>query len=198
MLAAGAEHMAVLDGERVCGMLSAADLLGLDARSPIALRHTILGAADEDALVRAAGAAAASCFCCCSRAGVPPRDLGRVLSLQHDAVVARLIDFSIARHGPAPLPWAWLDLGSAARREFTLASDQDNALAYATPEPGEAEAVDAYFERLGADVNDGLVRCGIGARQQRRAGRQPAVADVQGGVAADVRRVPAPSPTSRT
>ena len=48
----------VLDGERVCGMLSAADLLGLDARSPIALRHMLLGAPDEDALVRAAGAAA--------------------------------------------------------------------------------------------------------------------------------------------
>ena len=55
MLAAGAEHLAVLDGGQVSGMLSSADLLGLDARSPIALRHTILGAADEEALVRAAG-----------------------------------------------------------------------------------------------------------------------------------------------
>src|SRR5256714_4999224 len=95
-------------------------------------------------------------------AGVPSRDLGRVLSLQHDAVVARLIDFSIWRHGPAPAPWAFLDLGSAARREFTLSSDQDNALAYADPEPGQEEALDAYFARLGQDVNDGLARCGIG------------------------------------
>ena len=96
------------------------------------------------------------------RAGVPARELGRVLSLQHDTIVARLVDFSIWRAGPAPLAWAWLDLGSAARREFTLSSDQDNALAYADPEPGEEEAVDAYFERLGSDVNDGLARCGIG------------------------------------
>jgi CBS domain-containing protein len=84
------------------------------------------------------------------------------LSLQHDAVVARLIEFSIARHGDAPLPWAWLDLGSAARREFTLGSDQDNALAYAEPQPGTEEQVDAYFARLGSEVNDGMVRCGIG------------------------------------
>ncbi|MGZ4299635.1 MAG: putative nucleotidyltransferase substrate binding domain-containing protein, partial [Solirubrobacteraceae bacterium] len=78
---------------------------------------------------------------------------------------ARLIDFSIWTHGPAPLPWAWLDMGSAARREFTLASDQDNALAYARPAPGSPltpEAADAYFERLGRDVNTGLERCGIG------------------------------------
>ncbi|HYZ82677.1 MAG TPA: putative nucleotidyltransferase substrate binding domain-containing protein [Solirubrobacteraceae bacterium] len=164
MLAAGVEHMAVLDGDRICGVLSAADLLGLDAHSPIGLRHTILGAADIDVLVQAVSHLP-HLFLTLSRAGVPSRDLGRVLSLAHDAVVARLIDFSIWTHGPAPLPWAWLDMGSVARREFTLASDQDNALAYARPAPGSPltpEAADAYFERLGRDVNTGLERCGIG------------------------------------
>jgi CBS domain-containing protein len=161
MIAAGAEHMAVTDARGVCGILSATDLLGLDARSPIALRHMILGARDEDALVGATHELP-KLFLLLSRAGVPARDLGRVLSLQHDSITARLIDFSIWRREAAPVAWAWLDLGSAARREFTLSSDQDNALAYATPEPGQDEAVDAYFERLGADVNDGLARCGIG------------------------------------
>jgi CBS domain-containing protein len=161
MLAAGAEHVAVLDNGRVGGILSAADLLGLDARSPIALRHMILGAADEDELVRTV-AQLPKLFLLLVRAGVPPRYLGRVLSLQHDAVTARLIDFSIWRHGPAPQAWAWLDLGSAARREFTLSSDQDNGFAYADPDPGAEQETDAYFERLGQDVNDGLARCGIG------------------------------------
>jgi CBS domain-containing protein len=161
MLAAGAEHFVVLAGGEVRGMLSASDLLGLGVRSPSALRHAILGAADEDALVRATGELRAL-FLLLMRAGVPPRELGRVLSLQYDAITARLIDFSIERREPAPAAWAWLDLGSAARREFTLSSDQDNALAYATPEPGAEKAVDAYFERLGVDVNQGLVRCGIG------------------------------------
>jgi CBS domain-containing protein len=161
MLAAGSEHLAVLDGDRICGLLSATDLLGLDTRSPIALRHMLLGAPDEDTLARAAGEIP-KLFLLLSRAGVLPRDLSRVLSLQHDTVVDRLIDFSIRTRGPAPVPWAWLDLGSAARREFTLASDQDNALAYATVESAAASEVDAYFERLGADVNDGLARCGIG------------------------------------
>jgi CBS domain-containing protein len=161
MLASGSEHMAVLDGDRVCGLLSAADLIGLDARSPIALRHMILRASDEEELIRAVGHLP-RLFQLLERAGVPPPELGRVLSLQHDAVVARLVDFSIWSRSPAPVPWAWLDLGSAARREFTLASDQDNALAYSTPRPGEEAGVDAYFERLGSDVNEALVRCGIG------------------------------------
>ncbi len=161
MLTAGSEVVAVLDRGRVCGMLSAGDLLGLDARSPIALRHMILGAADEAALLEAVSHLP-RLFLLLVRARVPPQDLGRVLTLQHDAVVARLVDFSIWKNAPAPVPWAWLDLGSAARREFTLASDQDNALAYAKPDPGREDAVDAYFERLGCDVNDGLERCGIG------------------------------------
>jgi CBS domain-containing protein len=161
MLASGGEHVAVVEGERVCGMLAAADLLSLDARSPIALRHALLGASDEEALVRAA-AQIPNLFLLLIRAGVPPRELGRVLSLQHDTVVARLLDFSIARRGPAPVAWSWLDLGSAARREFTLASDQDNALAYADPQDGSEDTIDAYFAQLGRDVNDGLVRCGIG------------------------------------
>jgi CBS domain-containing protein len=161
MLAVGAEQVAVLDGERVCGVLSVADLVGLDARSPIALRHTILGAADEDGLVRAA-THLPQLFRLLLSAGVPSRDIGRVLSLQHDALTGRLIDFSLSKNGPAPLAWAWLDFGSAARREFTLSSDQDNALAYETPPAGEAQAVDAYFARLGREVNAGLARCGFG------------------------------------
>ncbi len=161
MLTSGAEHLVVLDGDGVCGLLSAGDLLGLEARSPIALRHMILDARDEEQLVRAVGNLP-ELFMLLMKAGVPSRELGRMLSLQHDAVVARLVDFSMLRHGPAPVPWAWLDLGSAARREFTLSSDQDNALAYATPDHGTEEAVDAYFAQLGADVNNGLARCGIG------------------------------------
>jgi len=161
MLAAGCEHLVVVNGDEICGLLSATDLLGLDTRSPIALRHMLLGASDEDSLVRAA-AEIPKLFLLLSRAGVLPRDLSRVLSLQHDTVVARLIDFSIWSRGPAPIAWAWLDLGSAARREFTLASDQDNALAYGNVEADAAASVDGYFERLGKDVNDGLARCGIG------------------------------------
>jgi CBS domain-containing protein len=157
MLAAGVEHMPVVEHGRICGMLSAADLLGLDAQGPIGLRHTILGAPDAAVLERAVSHLP-QLFLTLARAGVPSRDLGRVLSLQHDAVVARLIDFSIWRHGPAPEAWAWLDLGSAARREFTLSSDQDNGLAYA----GSGDDIDAYFARLGQEVNMGLARCGVG------------------------------------
>jgi CBS domain-containing protein len=161
MLAAATEHLAVLDSGRVCGVLSASDLLGLDARSPIALRHMILGATDEDRLIDVV-ARLPRFFLLLMKAGVHPDDVGRILTLQHDAVTARLINFAMWQAGEAPLAWAWLTLGSAARREFTLSSDQDNALAYANPPAGQETQVDAYFERIGSEVNRGLARCGIG------------------------------------
>ena len=157
MLDAGTDHIVVVDAaKRVLGVLSAADLAGLETRSPFALRHTILSARDEDELV-AAAQRLRPLFLALLDAGIGPLDVGRVLSLQVDSLTARLVELSIAMRGPAPAAWAWLALGSTARREFTLGSDQENALAY----DAEGEEVDAYFSGLGEDVTRGLARCGF-------------------------------------
>ncbi len=56
------------------------------------------------------------------------------------------------------MPFAWLAFGSGARSELTLASDQDNGLAYAdTDDP----AVDDYFRVVAEEVTEGLQRCGF-------------------------------------
>ena len=157
MLASGTDHLVVVDEPpAVLGIVSAADLMGLETRSPFAIRHAILRAKDEDELA-AISTRTGPLFLALLEAGLSPSDVGRVLSLQRESFITRLVDFAIRRHGPAPRAWAWLILGSAARRELTLASDQENALAYA----GEPDAeVDAYFERFASDVNAGLTRCG--------------------------------------
>jgi CBS domain-containing protein len=157
MLDAGDDHLVVVDdGGRPIGVVSASDLAGLDTHSPFALRHAILTARDEDAVV-AAALKARGLFRWLFDAGLSSASLSRVLTLQSDAITSRLLNLSIARHGPAPAAWAWLRLGSGARREFTLGSDQDNAIAYANSRAD----VDEYFARLGADTNEGLRRCGF-------------------------------------
>ena len=159
MLEAGVDHLLVEDRDgSVLGLVSASDLLGFETWSPFALRHAALRARDEDELVEVAGRLR-RLFLALLAAGVPSVDVGRVLSLQADSLRLRLIDFAIARHGPAPCAWAWMELGSAARREFTLGSDQENALAYADTDGDPA--VDAYFERFAGEVNAGLERCGF-------------------------------------
>src|SRR4051812_39116886 len=157
MLDAGTDHIVVVDEtKRVLGVLSATDLAGLETRSPFALRHAILRARDEGELV-AAAQRLRPLFLALLDAGIRPLDVGRVLTLQVDSLTERLLELSIATRGPAPAAWAWLALGSTARREFTLGSDQENALAY----DAEGEEVDAYFAGLGEDVTRGLVRCGF-------------------------------------
>jgi CBS domain-containing protein len=157
MLDRGADHLVVVDAaRRVLGVLSGTDLAGLETRSPLALRHAILSASDEDELV-AVAARLRPLFLALLDANLSPVDVGRVLSLQIDSIVSRLIDFTVARRGEAPTAWAWLALGSVARREFTLGSDLEYALAYATDEP----EVDGYFARFAQDVTDGLARCGF-------------------------------------
>jgi CBS domain-containing protein len=157
MLDAGTDHIVVVDNaKRVLGVLSAADLAGLETRSPFALRHAILSARDEDELV-AAAERLRSLFLALLDAGIGPLHVGRVLSLQVDSLTARLIELSIAQRGPAPAAWSWLALGSTARRELTLGSDLENALAY------DADGAEAapYFAGLAEDVIRGLVRCGF-------------------------------------
>ena len=61
--------------------------------------------------------------------------------------------------GP-PGPWAWLALGSEARHEQSLVTDQDRALVFVAPDVSPEEA-DAYFERLARRVTDGLAEAGI-------------------------------------
>jgi CBS domain-containing protein len=157
MLDKGADHIAVVDASRqVLGVLSASDLAGLETRSPFALRHAILSAHDEQELAAAAQRMRAL-FLALLDAGIAPLDICRVLALQVDSITSRLIELSIARRGPAPTAWAWLVLGSTARREFTLGSDIENALAY---DDGD-DTAEAYFTRLGEDVSRGLQQCGF-------------------------------------
>jgi CBS domain-containing protein len=157
MLDAGTDHLVVVDASRnVLGVLSATDLAGLETRSPFALRHAILSARTEAELEHAAHGMP-QLFLALLGAGISPLDSCRVLTLQVDSLTSRLIELSIGRRGPAPAPWAWLALGSGARREFTLGSDVENALAY----EGSGPEVDAYFAALGEDVAHGLERCGF-------------------------------------
>jgi CBS domain-containing protein len=161
MMNAGVHHLPVLDEQRrILGVVSAADLMNLETLSPFGIRRALARAESEDALVEIA-AQLPRTFVALLDAGLDTASIGRVLSLQSDTATERLLDFAAERHGPAPVAWAWLALGSTARRELTLASDQDNALAYAGT--GRDPNVDAYFERVATDVNAGLMRCGLGA-----------------------------------
>ncbi len=62
--------------------------------------------------------------------------------------------------GSPPTDYAWLSLGSHARRELSLASDQDNAIVLADGSPDAIEFGRRLAERVVADLQSaGLRRC---------------------------------------
>ena len=158
MMVSGVNHLPVLDADgNVVGILSASNLMALDARSPFALRRSLSLASDVDGVV-AAAADIPDLFADLLEANLEAPALTRILTVLHDTITARLIELAIDGHGEPPVPFAWLAFGSAARTELTLASDQDNGLAYAdTDDP----SVDEYFRLVAVDVNAGLARCGF-------------------------------------
>lgn len=63
--------------------------------------------------------------------------------------------------GRPPTSYCWLTMGSGGRREQVLRTDQDNALIYDDPQPGEEEKTSAYFLELAGRVVSGLEQCGF-------------------------------------
>lgn len=82
---------------------------------------------------------------------------GTPLSDAADARTRALIDGFVHEAGPAPGRFAWVVLGSHARRELHIASDQDHALFW----DNDAAAGTTYAADLAGTVIEGLERFGM-------------------------------------
>jgi CBS domain-containing protein len=160
MLADGVHHYPVTsEGGRVIGMVTDTDLLGLTRHTPFALKTAIERAASAEAVAEVAHDLPKVVVAMVD-AHADPIDVGRVIALAIDSMTGRLLQLGIAEQGDPPCAWAWLALGSAARHEQALKTDQDHALAF---DPGEIDPVeiDPYFARLAESVVAGLEAAGI-------------------------------------
>ncbi|SFR80439.1 CBS domain-containing protein [Marinobacter daqiaonensis] len=70
----------------------------------------------------------------------------------------RLLEIGEEKLGPAPVPYCFLALGSMARDEQLIVTDQDNAMVL--DNSFDPEKHDAYFLALAKFVSDGLAECG--------------------------------------
>ena len=85
--------------------------------------------------------------------------IGHVVGMSIDHMTIRLIELHVEDRGPPPVPFAWVALGSAARHEQALNTDQDHAIAYG--DDSDVGTIDTYFEGLAESVTEGLEACGI-------------------------------------
>jgi len=90
--------------------------------------------------------------------GVPPHEIGRVMTSLTDALTTRLLEMAEETFGPAPVPYLWLACGSQGRREQTGVSDQDNCLIL--HDDFDPSSHDDYFKNMAQFVSDGLDEAG--------------------------------------
>lgn len=98
------------------------------------------------------------------KAGV--REIFEVMSELHERMTRRVLQLAEERMrlegwGPPPVDFCWINMGSAARYEQTLRTDQDNAIIFDDPPGQPAAEVDAYFAQFAAFAVDGLAACGF-------------------------------------
>jgi CBS domain-containing protein len=156
MLEADVEGLVVVDeGGRLVGVVDQSALLEIDSPSPLLLRQRVLRATHPEEVASALEDLPRLALRLLD-ASVEALDVLDVLTTATDAATRRLTELAVADLGKPPVPWAWLTLGSAARREQTLATDQDNGIAF----EGSGTEVDAYFEAFARLMNDSLARCG--------------------------------------
>jgi CBS domain-containing protein len=160
----GFRHLGVTnDAGEIIGALSARDLLKQRASGAISLGDNIeaassaaeLGTVWSELITVTKGLVYEE---------VDPRNIAAVISRELRALTRRACelaerDMAAAGEGEPPVPYAMLVLGSGGRGESLLAMDQDNAIVYASGEPGGPE--DQWFEKLGARIADTLNDAGV-------------------------------------
>ncbi len=92
--------------------------------------------------------------------GVKPSILRETIGATYDAAIQKFIIQSLEASVPQDIPFAFLSLGSNARHEMTMFSDQDNALIFADVPPDRLAETRRRFLALADDVCGKLKQAG--------------------------------------
>lgn len=149
-------HLPAVDDGVVVGVMSATDVLRAQANHPVYLVGEIKKQSNLAGLVEVSKKLPVTVERL-ARANGRASDIGQVVTLVADAITERLIEFAEAELGPAPGRYAWVGLGSQARGELGMSSDQDNGLIL---EDG-LEVHDEWFQKMASRVTHGLDACGF-------------------------------------
>jgi CBS domain-containing protein len=156
----GIRQVVIVGNGRLLGVINERDLFALQR---VSMREVIEGlhAADSIDKLRRAGEDIRRLMQNLLAQGVGAEPLTRTIAALNDALSRRAIDIVLARHAIGDIDWCWLALGSEGRGEQTFATDQDNALLFASPDVGKTATMRERLLAFARDVNADLDRLGF-------------------------------------
>ena len=150
-------HLPVVDEGRVCGIISATDLIRHEGKNAVHISRLIHKAETVEVLVEISQTIPGLQQQLVSLGG-SAEHVGKAITAVSNAITRRLIEMAEEKFGPPPVPYAWIAAGSQARFEQSSHSDQDNGLIISDEMKTEDAA---WFTKLADFVCDGLDACGF-------------------------------------
>ena len=149
MIGEDTKHLAVSSkANDIIGTISDKDLIAAQANSTYLLIKTIKSAKNVNQLENMHSKMALMLLDPI-RNGANPEYITRLITTFSDAILDKVIEFSIAKLGSPPCKFAFMIMGSEGREEQTLISDQDNGIIYEDLKNDKDKAsASAYFGKL--------------------------------------------------
>jgi CBS domain-containing protein len=161
MLDRGFRHFPVVSATgTILGVVEEIDLVAAQTRSSFYLRRRIARARTVDELIDAARELRPTAIAM-HDAQVGASNVAAVYSVVVDALTRRMLELTVAEGPVVGVDFAWLALGSQARREALPSSDVDSAIVWFGA--GDDDEVKTRLQAVGTKVVERLEACGLTA-----------------------------------
>ncbi|MFK7161047.1 DUF294 nucleotidyltransferase-like domain-containing protein [Marinospirillum sp. MEB164] len=157
MLRHNRHHLPVMRHGKVVGVIALADLIRYETKNSLFVVSSIFRQQSVEELASLKADVQAS-FVRMVNEDANSQMIGSAMAVIGRSFKQRLLELAEQELGPPPVPYCFLALGSMARDEQSIVTDQDNALLL---DPRfDPKQHDAYFAALAKFVCDGLAACG--------------------------------------
>lgn len=157
MLKADVHHLPILKNKHPIGVIDVADIVQYESQNSLLFVRSIFSQQNVDDLVLLSKQLN-NTFVRMVNEDANSHMVGRAMSEIGRCFKQRLLELAEEEFGEAPIPYCFLALGSMARDEQFIVTDQDNALIL--DNSFDHDLHNDYFEKLSHFVCDGLALCG--------------------------------------
>jgi len=157
MLRNNIHHLPILKNKKPIGLIEVADIIRYESQNSLLFVSSIFQQKSSEDLVFLS-AQLKNCFVRMVNEDANSHMVGRAMSEIGRNFKQRLLELAEEKFGPPPVPYCFLALGSMARDEQLMVTDQDNAIIL--DNSYQVALHGAYFEQLANFVCDGLAACG--------------------------------------